>query len=95
MILGFAFFLLKSLRANMALYDQQSLFYQDAAQILPIAYVLMALYLVVFPFVLFSPKKIATAVKIIAKMNKYFKRMSSVNFFTYLVVLLVWGLFMA
>ena len=54
----------------------------------------MALYLIVFPFVIFSPYKISTATKIISKMRKYFIRMSSVNMFTYLVVYTTWGLLM-
>ena len=54
----------------------------------------MALYLIVFPFVIFSPYKLSTATKIISKMRKYFIRMSSVNMFTYLVVYMTWGLLM-
>jgi hypothetical protein len=64
------------------------------ANILPLAYILMALYLVVFPFVLFSPGKIKSAVRIIAKLSKYFSKTSSVNLFTYLVIYFTWGLLM-
>ena len=64
------------------------------ANILPLAYILMALYLIVFPFVLFSPGKIKSAVRIISKLSKYFSKMSTVNLFTYMAVFLTWGLTM-
>ncbi len=54
----------------------------------------MALYLVTFPFVLFSPLKIKSAIRLISKLNKYFNKMSTVNLFTYLVIYLTWGLTM-
>ena len=60
-----------------------------------LAYILMAIYLIVFPLVIFTPRKISMAVRIISKMNKYFKRMSSVNMFTYLIAFVAWGLLMA
>lgn len=52
----------------------------------------MAIYLIIFPFILFSPKKIAMAVKIIGKLSNYFRRMSTVNLFAYLVIYIIWGL---
>lgn len=54
----------------------------------------MALYLIIFPFVIFSPYKISTATKVIAKMRKYLIRMRSVNLFTYLIIYLTWALLM-
>jgi hypothetical protein len=54
----------------------------------------MALYLIIFPFVIFSPYKISTAIKIITKMRKYFIRMISVNMFTYIIVYVAWGFIM-
>ncbi len=37
-----------------------------------LAYVLLAAYLFLFPMILFAPKKIQIAVKIISNMGKYF-----------------------
>ena len=42
----------------------------------------------------FSPSKIKSAVRIISKLSNYFSKMSSVNFFSYLVIYLTWGLTM-
>jgi hypothetical protein len=95
MLLGFAFYLLKNVKNTLATLNSSSIFYTDASNILALAYILMAIYLIIFPFILFSPKKISVAVKIIGKLTKYFRRMSSVNFFTYLVIYLVWGFLIA
>jgi hypothetical protein len=92
MLLGFAFYLLKSVKTTLSTLNSSSIFYTDTSNIMALAYILMAIYLIIFPFILFSPKKISTAVKIIGKLTKYFRRMSSVNFFTYFVIYLVWGL---
>lgn len=54
----------------------------------------MSIYLIVFPLVLFSPSKIKSAVLIISKLSKYYSKMSSVNFFTFLVIYVTWGLCM-
>lgn len=95
MLLGFAFYLLKSVKSTLSSLNSASIFYTDTSNILALAYILMAIYLIIFPFILFSPKKISTAVKIIGKLSKYFRRMASVNFFTYFVIYLVWGLLIA
>lgn len=92
MLLGFAFYLLKSVTTTLDGLQTQSIFYTDAANILALAYILMAIYLVIFPFILFSPKKITIAAKIISKLSNYFKRMATVNVFTYIVIYIVWGL---
>ena len=94
MLLGFAFYLLKSIKTTLAQYDSQSIFYTEAGNIQPLAYILMAIYLVMFPLVLFSPSKIKSTVRIISKMSNYFNKMSTVNFFSYLVIFLTWGLTM-
>lgn len=94
MLLGFAFYLLKSINNSLAGMNTASIFYSDASSLLPLAYILMAVYLVLFPIVLFSPQKIKSAVKIINKLSKYFTKMSSVNLFSYLVIYVTWGLLM-
>jgi len=94
MLIGFAFYLLKSVKTNISQYDSQSIFYTEAANIQPLAYILMAFYLIMFPLVLFSPTKIKSAVRIISKMSNYFSKMPTVNFFSYLVIYLTWGLTM-
>ena len=94
MLLGLAFYLLKSVKTNLGQYYEQSIFYTQAGSIQPLAYILMAIYLVIFPLVLFSPSKIKSAVRIISKLSNYFSKMSSVNFFSYLVIYLTWGLTM-
>lgn len=94
MLLAFAFYLLKSIKTNQIQYDPASIFYSEAGNIQPLAYVLMAIYLIIFPMVLFSPSKIKSAVRIMSKMSKYFSKMSTVNLFSYLVIYLTWGLTM-
>lgn len=59
-----------------------------------LSFFLIALYLVLFPLLLFSPAKIQTALKILSKMKKYYENMYSAIFFTGGIAILVWGLFM-
>lgn len=97
MLLAFAFFLMKNVQDTLEaqtkiIQGPGSIFYENISNILPLCYILMAFYLIIFPFVIFSPYKISTATKIIAKMRKYFIRMRSVNLFTYLIIYVTWGL---
>ncbi len=55
MLLGFGFYLLKSVRSYMDKFDSGTIFYSEASSILPLAYALMAIYLIIFPIVLFTP----------------------------------------
>lgn len=94
MLIGFAFYLLKTVNDRLSGLTQGTIFYKEASNILPLAYIMMALYMVAFPFVLFSPSKIKSGTRIIQKMSKYFSKMSTVNFFSYLVIFVTWGLTM-
>ncbi len=53
---------------------------------------MIAIYLIIFPFILFSPKKIKTAIKIIIKLKPFFHRMVTFNFFTLLIIVMSWAL---
>lgn len=94
MLIGFAFYLLKTINNDLSKLDSQSIFYVEAENILPLAYIVMAFYLLMFPLMLFSQGKIKSAIRLVSKMSIYFSKMSSVNFFSYLVVYLTWGLTM-
>ena len=71
MLIGFAFYLLKTVNDRLSGLTQGTIFYKEASNILPLAYILMALYMVAFPFVLFSPSKIKSGTRIIQKMSNF------------------------
>ena len=56
-----------------------------------ISFLLLAIYLIIFPFILFSPKKIQQAVTIMGGLKKYFTSMMSINLFTFMVIVIAWG----
>lgn len=67
MLLGLAFYLLKNVEVRIQDYGLQvgSLLYNEEQSIRAISFVLLGLYLVIFPFVLFSPKKIQMATHLV------------------------------
>ena len=80
-LLGFAFYLLKTItdRVNSltALYASDTLLatsqlISDEQVMQPLAYILLAAYLILFPVILFSPSKMKMAVKILSEMYDYF-----------------------
>lgn len=81
LLLGLAFYLLKSIKDKIdslkILYTADSNFstsflLADEQSIQPLAYVLLAAYLILFPIVLFAPTSIKLAVKVLSNMYKYF-----------------------
>lgn len=94
MLIGFAFYLLKSVKNDLLRIDSGSIFYVEGGSILPLAYILMGFYLLMFPLMLFSQSRIKSAIRLVSKMSIYFSKMSTVNLFSYLVVYLTWGLTM-
>lgn len=52
---------------------------------------MLGLYLVIFPFVLFSPKKIKMGIFLIEKLKQFYKAMSSMILFSLLVIAVAWG----
>jgi hypothetical protein len=57
-----------------------------------LAYVLLATYIIIFPLILFSSKKIELAVSIISSMQKYFTIMFTVVVFTTILALSTFGI---
>ena len=81
LLLGFAFYLLKTIsdRINSltAQYSSDTLLpnsqlISDEEVMQPLAYILLAGYLILFPVLLFSPSKVKMGVKILANMYDYF-----------------------
>ena len=94
MLLSLAFYLLKNVELRItehSITDTSSIFYTDEEQIRNLSFLLLGIYLLIFPFIMFSPKKIQLAAVIIGGLKKYFSTMFSMNLFTFLVVLIVWG----
>ena len=98
MLLAFSFYLLKNLEVRAATYPDfifsGSIFQSDEDSIRYLAYLFLTIYLVIFPLVLFSPKKIRMAARILARMKGYFRKMLTMHAMTGLVILLGWGLMM-
>ena len=96
MLLGLAFFILKNLEiresANSTTISSGNIFYNDERTIATLSYLLLAVYLLIFPLILFSPKKIRMAAKIIGHLQDYYYKMMTMNIFTLLIILIVWGL---
>lgn len=75
-LLGFSFYLLKSIEQRVKYWNNNGVYsgiiLDDETEMTSLAYILLAIYLFIFPMVLFAPKKIQTAVQIISSMEKYF-----------------------
>jgi hypothetical protein len=71
-LLGFSFYLLKSIEQRVNYWNSNSVYsgaiIEDETKMTSLAYILLAAYLIIFPMILFAPKKIQIAVKIIAGM---------------------------
>ena len=68
MLLSLAFYLLKNVELRISdngLTDTASIFYQDEEKIRFLSFLLLGIYLLIFPFIMFSPKKIQLATVII------------------------------
>lgn len=93
MLLGMAFYLLKNveIRIEENNISPNSIFYSAEQNTRSISFVLLGLYLVIFPFVLFSPKKIKMAIFLIEKLKQFYKSMSSMILFSLLVIAVAWG----
>ena len=93
MLLSLSFYLLKNveLRLSDNSITDPSIFYTDEIKIRALSFLLLGIYLLIFPFILFSPKKIQMAITIISGLKKYFTSMFTMNMFTFLVVLVAWG----
>lgn len=65
-LLGFSFYLLKSIETRVQYWKgqqvQSGIIIDDENQMASLAYILLALYLVIFPMIIFAPKKIRVAV---------------------------------
>lgn len=74
LLLGFSFYLLKSIDVRIIAQNvlPDTIFYQDEKRMTGLAYTLLASYLIFFPMILFSPRKIKIAVSILSSMYKYF-----------------------
>ena len=81
LLLGFAFYLLKTITDRVGSLTSQyssdtglstSQLISDEETLQPLAYILLAAYLILFPVILFSPSKIKMAIKILSKMYDYF-----------------------
>jgi hypothetical protein len=73
-LLGFSFYLLKAiqLRVSENNIPNGTIFYTDETRMNSLAYVFLGFYLILFPLILFAPKKIGIGVKILSKMRPYF-----------------------
>jgi hypothetical protein len=80
-LLGFAFYLLKTVKDRVdsltTLYSSDtslptSQLISDEQALQPLAYILLAGYLILFPVVLFSPGKIKMAINLLSRMYGYF-----------------------
>ena len=93
MLLGFSFALLKIIETRVTdnSIDESSIFYAQDQQMRYIAFTLLAIYLILFPFMLFSPQKIKIATSLVSGLEPYFTSMLRMNLFTLLVVLVAWG----
>lgn len=101
LLLGFAFYLLKSINDRVTNYSNQyssdenfknSLFISDEQSLQPLAFALLALYLILFPIILFAPSSIRLAIKVLSKMYKYFSSNYTMVLFSVCVALLSYGL---
>ena len=96
LLLGFAFYLLKTIKdrvdsltlqyaADASLPSSQLISDEEVMQ--PLAFMLLAAYLVLFPVILFSPNKIRMGVRILSKMYSYFESNYTVVIFSFSLVL--------
>lgn len=93
MLLGMSFFLLKNVEVRTTALElaTTSIFYIEEQKMRYISFLLLAIYLIIFPFILFSPKKIQQATVILKGLKNYFTSMGSMNLFTLLLVFITWG----
>lgn len=93
LLLGFSFYLLKSinLRIQNKAIQVDSIFYRDENRMTSLAFTLLAGYLLFFPMILFSPRKIKIAVRILSSMYPYFIQMFTVMLLTCVVTILTYG----
>ena len=93
MLLSLSFYLLKNVELRISENNivEGSIFYTDEEKIRALSFLLLGIYLLIFPFILFSPKKIQMAITVISGLKKYFTSMFTMNLFTFLVVLVGWG----
>lgn len=96
MLLAMSFYLLKNFQLRVQSYGladyPSSVLYTEEQNTRSISFVLLGIYLVIFPFVLFSPKKIKLGVLILGKLRSFYKTMSNAVVFSILVVVVTWGM---
>ena len=96
MLLAMSFYLLKNFELRVQSYGlmayPNSILYTEEQNTRSIAFVLLGIYLVIFPFVLFSPKKIKLGVLMLGKLKNFYKAMSNTVVFSILVVVVTWGM---
>jgi uncharacterized membrane protein YedE/YeeE len=101
LLLGFAFYLLKTIKDRVDSLTVQyasdpnlpnSLLITGEQAMQPLAYILLAGYLILFPVVLFSPAKIKMAVKILSNMYNYFENNYTVIIFSLTSVMVTYGI---
>jgi hypothetical protein len=100
LLLGFAFYLLKTINdrvssltieyANDPGFSSSQLL-SDEKSLQPLAYILLAGYLVLFPIVLFAPYSIRLGVNLLSKMYSYFERNYTIVFFSLCATLTSYG----
>ena len=97
LMLGFAFYLLKatndrveSISVNDGVSDDSGLL-ADERSLQPLAYVLLAAYLVLFPVILFAPASLKMAVRVLSQMYKYFESNYTMVLFSVGLALLSFG----
>ncbi len=97
MLLGLSFFIIKMIdnRKRDHSIPENSIFEQDEEEIEGFAYFFLAMYLIIFPILLFQPEKLKTAVRILGQMYSFYSTMYTVNLLSLLVGLLTWGMFLA
>ena len=93
MLLSMSFFLLKNVEVRTTALGlaTTSLFYREEQQMRYISFLLLGIYLVIFPFILFSPKKIQQAAVVLAGLRKFYSAMLSMNLLTLFVIIVTWG----
>lgn len=101
LLLGFAFYLLKSINDRVTFYNNQysadanlrnSVLMAEEQSLQPLAFVLLALYLILFPVILFAPSSIRLAIKVLSNMYKYFSSNYTMVVFSVCISMLCYGL---
>ena len=101
LLLSFAFYLLKSIKDRVdsltAEYSSdtslpESAFIANEQSMQPLAFILLAVFLILFPMIMFAPGKIKTGINLLSKMYSYFEQCYTVIIASFTYVLIIYGL---